>query len=137
MEENTWSAWVSAAAWWGALVVLALLVLFMAGIGVALARGEQPDCHCFGQLHSSPAGWGTLVRNGVLAAAAAVVVVHGTANTGTSPTHWVTTLSAAELAAIAAGVALAGALVFQGWFSMALLRQNACVCRDQNRGKRE
>jgi len=38
-------------AWWGALGALALLLLFVVGIGSNLAHGRQPDCHCFGQLH--------------------------------------------------------------------------------------
>src|SRR5690242_12665316 len=42
-------------AWWAALGALALLLLFVAGIGYNLARGRAPDCHCFGQLHSAPA----------------------------------------------------------------------------------
>ena len=61
-------------AWWGAVGALALLLLFVAGISVNLARGRKPDCHCFGQLHSTPAGWPTLVRNAVLAAIAGFVV---------------------------------------------------------------
>src|SRR5215210_7850679 len=61
-------------AWWGALGALALLLLFVAGIGVNLARGRKPDCHCFGQLHSAPAGWSTLLRNGALAAVAALIL---------------------------------------------------------------
>ena len=28
---------------------------FTAGIANALRKGEEPDCHCFGQIHSSPA----------------------------------------------------------------------------------
>src|SRR3712207_1818636 len=32
-------------AWWGALGALALLLLFVVGIGVNLARGRNPDCH--------------------------------------------------------------------------------------------
>src|SRR5215208_6427661 len=55
-------------AWWGALGALALLSVFVVGIGINVARGRKPDCHCFGQLHSAPAGWKTLARNGVLAA---------------------------------------------------------------------
>lgn len=43
-------------AWWGALGALALLLAFVAGISLNLARGNQPECHCFGQLHSAPAG---------------------------------------------------------------------------------
>jgi len=42
-------------AWWGSRGALLLLVLFVAGIDSNLAQGRQPDCHCFGQLHSAPA----------------------------------------------------------------------------------
>jgi uncharacterized membrane protein YphA (DoxX/SURF4 family) len=42
-------------AWWGALGALGLLLLFVVGISINLARGRKPDCHCFGQLHSAPA----------------------------------------------------------------------------------
>jgi Methylamine utilisation protein MauE len=45
-----------ATAWWGALGALALLLLFVVGISMNLARGRKPECHCFGQLHSAPAG---------------------------------------------------------------------------------
>src|SRR5277367_6554107 len=55
-----------ATAWWAADGVLALVVLFIVGISISLARGRTPECHCFGQLHSSPAGPKTLVRNVVL-----------------------------------------------------------------------
>ena len=43
-------------AWWGAMGALALLSVFVVGITYNLARGRKPDCHCFGQLHSAPAG---------------------------------------------------------------------------------
>jgi peroxiredoxin len=65
------SAWYSA---WGAL---ALLGIFIAGIGANLARGRQPACNCFGQLHSSPISWRTLVRNGLLAAGATWLIASG------------------------------------------------------------
>jgi|SRR5579862_631584 len=57
----------------------ALLVMFIAGIAVNLARGRQPPCNCFGQLHSKPISLRTLVRNGVLAAGAAWLIVSGPA----------------------------------------------------------
>ncbi len=41
-------------AWWGAIGALALLGLFVVGIAISMARGEAPDCHCFGQIHSEP-----------------------------------------------------------------------------------
>src|SRR5688572_10702333 len=61
-------------AWWGALGALALLLVFGVGIAGNLARGRRPACHCFGQLHSAPAGRATLLRNGVLAVLAGVLV---------------------------------------------------------------
>ena len=39
-----------------------------------MARGNRPDCHCFGQLHSEPIGLSTLLRNGFLAVVAAAVL---------------------------------------------------------------
>src|SRR5260370_6539498 len=35
-----------------AVGALVLLAVFAAGIGLNLARGRHPDCHCLGQLHS-------------------------------------------------------------------------------------
>src|SRR6266850_314380 len=64
-------------AWWAAIAALSLLLIFVAGIGYNLAKGRTPDCHCFGQLHSAPAGWSTLIRNLVLAGVAGVVVGFG------------------------------------------------------------
>jgi peroxiredoxin len=56
---------------WGALTLLAV---FITGIGINLARGRQPDCHCFGQVRVRPISMWTLGRNVVLAAAAAWLV---------------------------------------------------------------
>src|SRR4051812_44080206 len=59
---------------WGSLGALVPLLLFPLGIAVNPARGRRPDCHCFGQLHSGPVGWGTLARNAGLAAMAGLVL---------------------------------------------------------------
>jgi uncharacterized membrane protein YphA (DoxX/SURF4 family)/thiol-disulfide isomerase/thioredoxin len=61
----------------GAVGALLLLLTFAGGVARAMSRGQAPNCHCFGQIHSEPAGRSTLIRNGVLAAAAAVVAVAG------------------------------------------------------------
>lgn len=87
---------------WGALAALLLLLAFIAGIATAMSRGRAPDCNCFGQLHSAPAGRSTLARNAALAALAAVVVVHGP---GPAINTWIAARSAAELVAILAVVA--------------------------------
>lgn len=51
----------------GAAGALVLLGVLSAAITVSLARGQAPDCNCFGQLHSAPTSWRTLVRNLILA----------------------------------------------------------------------
>jgi hypothetical protein len=56
--------------------------VFVAGISFNLARGRKPDCHCFGQLHSAPVGWTTLLRNGVLAAVAGFILWEGREGAG-------------------------------------------------------
>jgi uncharacterized membrane protein YphA (DoxX/SURF4 family) len=61
----------------GAALALGLLLSFIAAIVLALRRGAAPDCHCFGQLHSRPAGWGNVARNAALAAAAMYVLAAG------------------------------------------------------------
>jgi peroxiredoxin/uncharacterized membrane protein YphA (DoxX/SURF4 family) len=90
---------------WGALAALILLLAFIAGIANALRRGVAPDCNCFGQLHSAPAGRETLIRNGVLAALALVAVVGGP---GPAIDSWVSDRSAAELLAVGVGAVAVG-----------------------------
>src|SRR5919202_2662837 len=78
----------TATALWGAVGALVLLFIFAAGIGANLARGRKPECHCFGQLHSAPAGWSTLARNGVLSVVAGFLIWQGREETGPSIVSW-------------------------------------------------
>jgi methylamine dehydrogenase accessory protein MauD len=105
----------------GAALALALLLAFGAAITRSMLRGEAPDCHCFGQLHSAPAGPKMLARNMVLALAAVVVLVGGA---GTSATHWITRLDATGAVALAAGAALALIAAASGALALALLRRH-------------
>jgi peroxiredoxin len=89
------------------LAALILLLGFTGGIANAMSRGRAPDCHCFGQVHSAPAGRGTLARNLALAVPATLVAVEGP---GPSVSAWVADRTGVELAAIAA-VAVFGPLV--------------------------
>jgi thiol-disulfide isomerase/thioredoxin len=61
----------------GGVAAVLLLTAFIVAVANALRQGRAPDCHCFGQLHSSPAGRGTIARNIALMAPAALVVVGG------------------------------------------------------------
>jgi len=110
-------------AWWGGLGALILLVLFVAGIGSALLHGRQPDCHCFGQLHSAPAGWPTLIRNLVLAAVAGVVVGFGRSTPGPGVLDWLTPLTVIQRIEVLAGVIVLALLIGEGWLLFQVMAQ--------------
>ena len=97
---------------YGGVAALVLLLLFVVGLTQALRRGQAPDCHCFGQVHSEPASWLTVARNVALALPAAALAAAGP---GPSLVAWVDGHSGQELALIAtssvAAVATAGAVV--------------------------
>lgn len=61
----------------GGLLAAVALVAFAGAIVRLIARGEAPECNCFGLLHSSRVGPGMLARNLVLAALGAVVAIAG------------------------------------------------------------
>ena len=112
-----------ATAWWGALGAVALLLLFVGGIGYNLARGRQPECHCFGQLHSAPAGWPTLLRNLVLAALAGVVVGFGRSAPGPGVFDWMIALPVAQRIEVVAGLVAVALLVGAGWLLFQVMAQ--------------
>lgn len=96
---------------WGAVAALLLLTAFIAGIANAMRKGQAPDCNCFGQIHSAPAGGKTLARNAVLAAIAIVVVADGPAP---AIDGWFGDRSAAELVAIGLGLVAIGVAAYLG-----------------------
>ena len=99
--------------------------MFVVGISINLARGRTPECHCFGQLHSAPAGWKTLARNGALAAVAAFILWEGNyGGAGPSALSWLGALSATQLLGLLGGFLVLALLAGQWWFLVHLLRQN-------------
>ena len=114
-------------AWWGAWGALGLLGAFIAVIALNLARGRTPDCHCFGQLHSAPAGKATLVRNIVLAGVAVLVLARGARHVGPSAIAWAGQLSAAVWSGVAGGVLLAFVLATGGRLLLGLLRSHGTL----------
>src|SRR5437762_2593121 len=111
-------------AWWGAMGALALLLLFVGGIGYNLARGRQPDCHCFGQLHSAPAGWPTLLRNLVLATIAGLVVVFGRNSPGLGLFDWLAALPLIQRLEVVAGLVVVALLLGEGWLLWQVMTQH-------------
>jgi hypothetical protein len=110
-------------AWWGAVAALALLLIFVAGIGYNLAQGRTPDCHCFGQLHSSPAGWSTLIRNLVLAGIAGLVVGFGRVTSGPSLLDLLAGLTVTQRLELLGGVLLLLVLIAEGGLLMQMMTQ--------------
>jgi len=104
----------------GAVGAVVLLGLFIVGIGVSLARGRRPDCHCFGQVHSEPVGPKTLVRNVVLVGVGLLIVTGGH---GTNFWDWFNGLTAAEWVGVVTGVGVAVALGVLGWLVVNLIAQ--------------
>ncbi|MHB8730884.1 MAG: MauE/DoxX family redox-associated membrane protein [bacterium] len=103
-----------ATARWGALAALALLALFTAAVAVAIARGRAPACRCFGQLSSAPVGPRTLVRNGLLLAAAGFLAVRGWNDPGPSAmglAGWVAAPARLAVAGTLGGLLFGAAIV--------------------------
>jgi hypothetical protein len=111
-------------AWWGAIGTIALLLLFIAGIGYNLARGRTPDCHCFGQIHAAPIGWPTLVRNLILAAVAGCIVWFGRTNAGMSTIGWLGTLAIVQRMEVSVGMLVVALLVLETWIVVRVLQQH-------------
>jgi peroxiredoxin len=108
-------------AWVGGTGALALLLAFSIGIGVNLARGNSPDCHCFGQLHSEPVSWKVFARNLALAVMAGLIIVAG--QPGLSAFAWLNELKAGERVSLSLSLVALGLLIPVVVFLRRLLRQ--------------
>jgi peroxiredoxin/uncharacterized membrane protein YphA (DoxX/SURF4 family) len=64
-------------AWFGAIGAFLLLAVFIGGMIWQMAKGNAPDCHCFGQIHSEPVSPKSLIRNGIFALLAFLLVLNG------------------------------------------------------------
>lgn len=112
-----------ATSWWAALAGLGLMLAFIGGIIVNLRQGRRPDCHCFGQLYSAPIGRETLVRDGIFAALAAVLVLAGPDNQGASLGGWVGDLSTTERMLLTGEALLFVGVTALAWVVVQLLQQ--------------
>jgi hypothetical protein len=112
----------TASARWGALGAVALLGALSFAVAVQLARGQRPECHCFGRLHSAPVGRSTLVRNGALAAVAGGVAWRGWDDAGRGVTDGLGGLSVPSWLGASTAVLVLAGLGVQGWLILNLLR---------------
>jgi hypothetical protein len=85
----------------GGLAAALALIVFAAAVVRLMARGEAPDCNCFGPLHSSRVGPGMLARNLVLAGFGVSVAVAGPgAGLGIAFAAWAGLVGAAGIAVV-------------------------------------
>ncbi len=114
-------------AWWAALSAMLLMLVFIGGIAWNLRQGRTPDCHCFGQLHSEPAGPRTILRNGLLALIALFIVMAGWGDPGVSLGGWIADRTGFEMVVLVGGIVMAGAIVLLGWLVTQLMAQNGRI----------
>lgn len=110
---------------WAALLAALLFIAFIVAIGYNLSKGRQPDCHCFGQIHSEPAGWPTLIRNLVLTLAALTVVWQG----ATGPVDWFDSLSRDGEAQVLIGLGILGGIAALWLMLRKLVDQNEALIK--------
>ncbi len=110
--------------WWGAVLAFTLFLSFIIVISINLIKGKTPECHCFGQLHSKPIGWSTLIRNIVLAAIAAFIVMQGQNQVGLSAFAWFGDLTQVERIIFVISIIIFSLLIVEGWLLINLMRQN-------------
>ncbi|MFZ1702383.1 MAG: MauE/DoxX family redox-associated membrane protein [Pyrinomonadaceae bacterium] len=70
--------------WYGAIGSAGLLAIFFIAMLYQMAKGNAPDCHCFGQIHSEPVGISSVLRNIVLLGFAVFLAAGGAARQGLS-----------------------------------------------------
>ena len=106
-----------------AVAALVLLVLFIGAILLTLARGQAPDCRCFGQISNRPISGKTVARNAILVALAASIAFSGRTGTSAGATGWIGNLTAAGWVVVVVGFGLVAAVAVEGWLILNLLRQ--------------
>jgi peroxiredoxin/uncharacterized membrane protein YphA (DoxX/SURF4 family) len=111
----------------GAAGAIGLLAAFAVAISASLARGERPDCNCFGQVHSEPVGASTLARNGLLAVPAVLVLAVGGRGPLAGALDGLGGLDTAVALAAAALALAAVALGVQAWVTLHLMRQHGRI----------
>lgn len=68
--------------WFGAIGAAILLAIFIGGMAYQMAKGNAPECHCFGAVHSEPVSPKSLIRNAIFILPAIVLIITGRGQQG-------------------------------------------------------
>ena len=110
--------------WYGGLGANALLLIFVAGMLYQFAKGNAPDCHCFGQIHSEPVGVSSIVRNIALLIPAGILSVQGRAEQGLSISS-----TPQEVLTLSIGVTVVSLVLIAILYLRSLTEQHAKILR--------
>jgi uncharacterized membrane protein YphA (DoxX/SURF4 family) len=110
--------------WYGALGAAALLLIFVSGMLYQFAKGNAPDCHCFGQIHSEPVGVSSILRNIALLIPAGILSVQGTGSQGLSIAS-----TAQEVLTLSIGIVGVSMMLLAILYLRALTEQQASLIR--------
>ena len=114
--------------WFGAVGGFLLLLVFIGGMLVQMAKGNAPDCHCFGQIHSEPVSRKSLIRNAVFAVLAFVLIVSGRDNQGAGIFDS-TNSSEGNFMSVILGLATVGLLAAAVYFLKTISEQQTQIMR--------
>jgi peroxiredoxin len=88
--------------WYGSIAAASLFGAFTTAMIYQFAKGNAPDCHCFGQIHSEPVGIQSIIRNVALITLAGFLIYSGAQFQGgdiaSTPSSAAATLAFATLA---------------------------------------
>ena len=111
-------------AWIGAIGATALICIFTAAIAANLAVGKKPKCNCFGQIHSTPIGWVTFLRNGALILLGSWIIWEIPRQPNASLVALIKTFTSMEVVGLAVAFVGLVAIAGEGFLVLHALRQN-------------
>ena len=115
--------------WFGAIGGFLLLLTFIGGMLWQMAKGNAPDCHCFGQIHSEPVSAKSLIRNAVFAILSFFLVLQGSDDQGLSLLESSNTNSEENVMSLILGLATVGLLAAVVFYLRKISEQQTQVIR--------
>jgi peroxiredoxin/uncharacterized membrane protein YphA (DoxX/SURF4 family) len=115
--------------WFGAIGASVLLTVFIGGMAYQMAKGNAPDCHCFGAVHSEPVSSKSLIRNAVFLIPAIGLIVAGPTNQGLNLFDNSNNISQESPMQIIIGLAVVGLLAAVVYFLKQISEQQTQIMR--------
>lgn len=115
--------------WFGAIGGAALLAVFIGGMAYQMAKGNAPDCHCFGAVHSEPVSPKSLIRNALFLLPAVGLIVAGRTNQGLNLFDSSNNISQESPMQIIIGLAVVGLLAAVVYFLKQISEQQTQIMR--------